>query len=150
MNTPAPAATDAAPVRRPDDPTVWATLAPLLVIEKSRKKSGRPRHADRPIFNGLIWLARTGSQWSQLPRVFGATSIVHARFQEWVAAGCFERAWAELLRRYDDTVGGDWEWHAADGCLIRSPGGKKGRLVRLKRPAPTPPTGANPASNATC
>lgn len=58
-----------------DDPTIWevddalwADLQPLLVITKPRKKPGRPRCDDRPIFNGLIWLARNGGQLKTLPR----------------------------------------------------------------------------------
>lgn len=49
-----------------DDPTIWqvddalwAPLASLLVIDKPRKKPGRPRSDDRRILNGLIWLAGT-------------------------------------------------------------------------------------------
>ena len=66
-----------------DDPTLWrvddalwAELQPLLVIDKPRKKPGRPRNDDRAIFDGLIWLDRTGSQWAALPRAFGAKSTV--------------------------------------------------------------------------
>ncbi|WP_084047293.1 transposase [Deinococcus hopiensis] len=47
--------------------THWLHLAPGLFISKPRKKSGHPIRDARSIFNGLIWLARTGSQWSQLP-----------------------------------------------------------------------------------
>ena len=54
---------------------------------KARKKPGRPRRDDRAIFDGLIWLARTGAQWSQLPREFGPKSTVHERFSEWVRDG---------------------------------------------------------------
>lgn len=159
MNIPSafPPAGDVASPALPDDPTVWevddtlwAELAPLLVIDKPRKKVGRPRHDDRRLLNGLIWLARTGSQWSQLPRRFGAKSTVHARLQEWVAFGCLERAWARVIARYDETVGLDWEWQAADGCLIKAPGGKKGRRVRRRRPAPTPPTAPNAGRSDTC
>ena len=145
-----------------DDPTIWrvddalwAELRPLLVIAKPRKKPGRPRRDDRALFDGLIWLARSGGQWATLPREFGAKSTVHARFQEWVEHGCLERAWARLLEVYDDVVGLDWQWQAADGCLIKAPLGKKGGLVRRKRRAATPPTAGYPlaggaAPSATC
>ena len=140
-----------------DDPTLWrvddalwAELQPLLVIDKPRKKPGRPRTNDRPIFDGLIWLDRTGSQWAALPRAFGAKSTVHDRFQEWVAHGCFARAWARLLEAYDGAVGLDWQWQAADGCIVKAPLGKKGGLARRRRRGPTPPTGASAAASGTC
>src|SRR5712692_6571196 len=82
---------------RVDDP-LWAKLKPILASTKVRKKPGRPRRDDRAIFDGLIWLARTGSQWSQLPSRFGPKSTVHDRLKEWGASGAFERAWALLLR----------------------------------------------------
>jgi transposase len=132
------------------DDTLWADLQPVLVIDKPRKKPGRPRHDDRPIFNGLIWLARTGAQWAALPRQFGARSTVNARFLEWVEYGCFERAWAHLLTVYDDEVGLEWEWQAADGCIVKAPLGKRGRRERPKRPAAIRRTGASVAASATC
>ena len=140
-----------------DDPTLWrvddalwAELQPLLVIAKPRKKPGRPRNDDRAIFDGLIWLNRTGSQWAALPRAFGAKSTVHDRFQEWVEHGCFERAWARLLEAYDGEVGLDWQWQAADGCLVKAPLGQKGGPARRRRRGPTPPTGGNAAASGTC
>jgi putative transposase len=142
---------------RGDDPTIgevddalWADLRPLLVVNKPRKKPGAPREDDRGIFNGLIWLARTGSQWAAIPRRYGATSTIHDRFQEWVASGCFEAAWARFLAAYDGEVGIDWQWRAADGCLVKAPLGKKGGPVRRRRRSRTPPTGASAAASGTC
>jgi putative transposase len=157
MTTPSaatPAVAD--PAHDKDDPTIWrvddvlwALLAPLLASTKARKKSGRPRRDDRPIFDGLIWLARTGSQWAALPREFAPKSTAHERFTEWVSSGALERAWAVLLRSYDDELGLDWTWQAADGCIVKAPFGKKGGLVRRKPPGLTPPTAGNPAANGT-
>ncbi len=148
-------AADAAPEK--DDPTIWrvddalwALLAPILASTKPRKKPGRPRRDDRAIFDGLIWLARTGSQWAALPREFGPKSTVHERFTEWVTTGALERAWAVLLHEYDGTVGLEWNWQAADGCLLKAPFGKKGALARRRPQAATRPTAANPAPSATC
>lgn len=155
MDTLLPAATVATTDK--DDPTIWrvddelwALLAPILKSTKPRKKPGRPRREDRAICDGLIWLARTGSQWSQLPREFGPKSTVHERFTEWVETGALERAWAALLRAYDAEIGLDWSWLAADGCIIKAPFGKKGGRARQKRRGATPPIGANRAANGIC
>ena len=154
METPLSAAPAATTER--DDPTLWqvddelwALLAPILKSDKERKKPGRPRRDDRAIFDGLIWLARTGAQWSQLPRAFGPKSTVHERFSEWVASGALGRAWAVLLREYDAAVGLEWTWQAADGCIVKAPFGKKGALAKRRRRGATPPTAANPAPSAT-
>jgi len=155
MNTPPPAAPAA--TAAPDDPTLWRAddalweeLAPLLKINKVRKKPGRPRRDDRAIFDGLVWLARTGAQWSALPREFGPKSTVHLRFTEWIASGALHQAWAVLLRQYDEALGLDWTWLAADGCIVKAPFGKKGGLARRKPRAETPLIEANPAPNGTC
>ncbi len=146
--------------RRPtkDDPTIWrvddalwAELQPLLIVEKPRKKPGRHRKDDRPIFDGLIWLARTGAQWAAWPRErFGPKSTAHDRLQEWVAYGCLEKAWARLLAAYDAELGLDWAWQVADGCLVKAPLGKKGAPARPRRPGATPPIAANAAASGTC
>ncbi len=153
MNTPhaaAPAAIDK------DDPTIWrvddalwAQLEPILRCTKIRAKPGRPRRDDRLIFDGLIWLARTGSQWAALPRAFGPKSTVHERCTEWVVDGKLERAWAVLLAEYDATMGLDWSWLAADGCIVKAPFGKKGGLANRRPRGATRPIAANPAPNAT-
>ena len=151
-------AATAAPAPTRDDPTIWrvddalwAELQPLLVIDKPRKKAGRHRNDDRPIFDGLIWLARTGAPWAAWPRErFGARSTAHDRLPEWVEHGCLARAWARLLAVYDDDVALDWQWQAADGCIVKAPLGKKGGPARRKRRARIPPTGGNVARNATC
>ena len=150
-------AAPAAPAPPQDDPTIWrvddvlwAELRPLLVIHKPRKKPGAPRKDDRRILDGVIWLARTGAQWGAWPRaLFGPKSTAHDRFQEWVEHGCLEKAWAHLLRVYDDEIGLAWEWQSADGCIVKSPLGKKGDPARRRRPAPTPPTAPSAAASGT-
>jgi len=158
LPAPAPATLPTAvPAPSPDDPTIWrvddtlwAKLAPLLRVDKPRKKAGRPRRADRPILDGILWLLRTGAQWSALPPWFGPKSTCHDRFQEWVASGAFARAWALLLTAYDDLIGLDLTWQAADGCLTKAPLGKKGGSVKRSPRAATPPTAAKQVPSATC
>lgn len=75
-----------------------STERPVAHQRHPRKKPGRSRHDDRRILDSLIWLARTGSQWAGK---FGPKSTAHARFQEWVQADVFERAWAKVLAEYD-------------------------------------------------
>ena len=150
-------AAHAAPPTTTDDPTIWevddalwAALQPLLVITKPRKKPGRPRADDRRIFNGLIWLARTGAHWQEVPARYGPKSTVHDRLVEWVTHGCLAAAWALLLKRYDEEIGLQWAWQAADGCLVKAPLGKKGALANRRRRAPTRLIAASVAASATC
>ena len=154
---PATSATSATSAAPKDDPTIWraddalwARLAPLLVVVKPRKKPGWPRTNDRPLFDGVIWVLRTGAQWGAVPRAFGPKSTVHDRFQEWVRTGAFARAWTLLLEDYDECVGLDLHGQSADGCLVKAPLGKKGGPEKRKAQAATPPIGANAAPSAIC
>jgi putative transposase len=141
-----------------DDPTIWrvddalwADLQPLLVVDKPRKKPGRKRNDDRPILDGLIWLSRTGAQWAAWPREqFGPKSTAHDRLQEWVEYGCLEKAWARLLAEYDGEIGLQWEWQAADGCIVKAPLGHKGATVRPRRRGRTRPTVPSAGPSGTC
>jgi putative transposase len=105
-------------------------------------KPGRPRSADRPIFDALIYLARTGAQWEALPQEFPPKSTVHDRLQEWLAYGCLEAAWAIVLQAYDDSLGIEWQWQAADGCIVKAPLGKRTAEGQAQA------TGANPTDRS--
>lgn len=122
--------------RVPD--ALWEQIAPTLVVNKLRQKPGRPRAAERPIFDALIYLARTGMQWAVLPKNFPPKSTVHDRLQEWVEHGCLAAAWAVLLANYDAALGIEWQWQAADGCLVKAPLGKRTNEGEAQA------TGANP------
>ena len=92
----------------PDE--LWDEIKPLLKVDTPKKKPGRPIASNRKIWNGLIYLARTGCQWSALPREFGPKSTVYERFREWLSQGCLEKVWIFWLEKSDGTIGIAWEW----------------------------------------
>ena len=107
---------------------LWEEIGKLLPLPKPKKKAGRPRANDRQMMTAIFYEMRTGCQWQALPRSLGAHSTVHDRFQEWQAAGVFERLWQEGLYAYDEAKGIDWEWQAMDGAMTKAPlGGGKNR-----------------------
>ena len=132
----------------PDE--LWERLQRELTINKPRKKSGRPRLPDRPIFDGVIHMLRTGGQWKSFPKELAAKSTAFDRFSEWVEHGVFEKAWLIALAEYDALIGIEWEWQSADGCTVKAPLGKKGILARRKTLEVIQPTEENAAVNGTC
>ena len=107
---------------------LWEQMRPLLPPPKSKKKLGRPRMDDRAAMTAIFYVLRTGYQWKALPRSLGASSTIHDRFQEWRAAGVFERLWQAGLAQYDERKGLDWQWQALDGAMTKAPlGGKRYR-----------------------
>jgi len=140
-----------------DEPTIWfvddelwARVQPLLVVNKPRKKPGRPRKDDRAILEALIWLARTGAQWKELPSRYPPKSTVNDRLAEWVVHGNLAAVWAVLLIEYDNRFGINWIWQAGDGCITKAPLGKKGLRERRKASARTRPTEESSAPSGTC
>jgi putative transposase len=103
----------------PDD--LWAEIAQLLPALKPKKKPGRPRADDRRMMTAIFYVMRTGIQWTAIPRSLSPHSTAHDRFQEWQAAGLFERLWVEGLYAYDEEVGIDWTWQAMDGAMTKAP-----------------------------
>jgi putative transposase len=102
---------------------LWAQVAPLVPPAPSHAKGGRPRRPDRPAFEAMIYVLRTGIQWKALPRELGASSTVHDRFQEWEGQGFFTVLWQAGLTAYDELAGIDWAWQAADGAMTKAPFG---------------------------
>lgn len=68
----------------------WARLAPALLGDP--KKGGRPPlQANRNTVEGILWIARTGAPWRDLPPEFGKWNTVYQRFRRWTKAGVFEQ-----------------------------------------------------------
>ncbi len=82
---------------------------------------GRPPVPARKVLEGIFYVLRTGCQWKAVPREYGSGSTVHRRFQEWQAAGFFEKIWALALTEYDELEGIGWEWQSIDGSMVKAP-----------------------------
>jgi len=73
----------------------WDQLRPLLPPQKPQ--TGRPSTDHRLIVEGMLWVARTGSSWRELPERFGPWSTVSSRYQRWVKEGIWTRILQVLL-----------------------------------------------------
>jgi putative transposase len=102
---------------------LWEYVAPLIPPSPSHAKGGRPRLPDRQAFEAIVYILRTGIQWNALPRELGASSTIHDRFQQWERAGLFKALWQAGLVAYDELMGIEWEWQAADGTMSKAPFG---------------------------
>ena len=85
----------------------WEQIAPLLPPENSGKQ-GRPAKSNRTILNGMIWIARSGAPWRDLPERYGAWQTVYSRFRKWIEDGILDNIFrvlsleAELTELYID------------------------------------------------
>jgi transposase len=94
----------------------WRRLRPHL----PRSRTGRPRADDRRFVNGMLWIARTGAPWRDLPERYGKWSSVSSRFYRWRQAGVWDHILAELEREADAAGCLDWELHFVDSTVVRA------------------------------
>jgi transposase len=78
--------------------------------------------APRNVFEGIIFVLRTGCQWKALPKKeFGSASSIHQYFRMWKRKGVFVRLWRKGLAEYDEMEGIAWRWQSIDGVMIKAP-----------------------------
>ena len=77
----------------------WKRITPLLPSERGK---GRPYAQDhRTTIEGILWIARAGAPWRDLPPQFGKWSTVYQCFNRWVRSGVFDAVFdsiASLLK----------------------------------------------------
>ena len=121
----------------------WAKVQPLVPEDSRSPRGGRPSTPHRTIFNGILYVLRTGCQWKMLPREYGSGSAAHEHFQKWTRAGIFSKLWRLCLLEYDGCKGIDWKWQSLDSVTVSAP--VKGGIKRAK----TRPIVVSSAQNAT-
>ena len=62
---------------------------------------GRTGADNRQFIEAVLWIARTGSPWRDLPAEFGRWNSVYTRFGRWSNNGVWQRAFAELAKDAD-------------------------------------------------
>ena len=78
----------------------FARIAPLLPSEAGH--NGRPYvQSHRTTLEGILWIARTGAPWRDLPARFGKWNTTYRRFRRWVTAGVFNDVFGSLVGELD-------------------------------------------------
>ena len=73
----------------------WAESAPILTAITSRAGSP-PVLSDRMFIEAVLYLARTGMPWRDLPQEFGHWDAVYNRFRRWAQRGLWRQLWERL------------------------------------------------------
>jgi transposase len=95
----------------------WDLLEPHL--PRSRVgEAGRPWADHRMVVNAVLWRARAGACWRDLPSGYGPWKTVYNRHRRWSGDGTWERLLRELQRGCDAGVE-SWDV-GIDSTVIRA------------------------------
>ena len=99
----------------------WARLEPLL---PSRAQGRKAERGDRLFVDAVVFRAKTGIPWRDLPKRFGKWKSVYNRFRNWAAKDAWAQVFRELQIDVDETAS------IVDGTTVRAhqdaSGGKGG------------------------
>jgi transposase len=90
----------------------WALMEPHCLGKK--RDPGRSGSAsDARIFpEGVLWIARTGAPWRDLPPELGKWNSAFKRFRHWVKRDVFHRMFKDL------SSDSDFEYTIGPSCLM--------------------------------
>ena len=104
----------------------WQRIAPLLPGKSD--DPGRTARDNRDFLEAVLWIARTGAPWRDLPAEFGLWNSVFRRFRRWAIKGVFDKVFREL------SADADFEYVLIDGTIVRlhqhGAGAKGGPVAR--------------------
>lgn len=90
----------------------WGRIAPLMP-GGCRGKRG-PRTNNRLFMDALLWMARSGGRWRDLPERFGDYRTVKRRYYDWVARGVL----GDILKALSAEM--DLKWVSVDATIVRA------------------------------
>ena len=89
----------------------WERIAPLLPGKQT--DPGRTAEDNRRFINAVLWIARSGAAWRDLPERFGPWGSVYQRFNRWSQKG----VWQKVFEAIQDP---DLEWLMVDSTSVRA------------------------------
>lgn len=90
----------------------WDRLKDL--VPGGRKGKRGPRADNRRFLNALLWMARSGGRWRDLPERLGDPDTVKRRYYRWIQMGVLDAIFEALARE------ADLEWLMIDSTIVRA------------------------------
>ena len=105
---------------------MWAIMEPHCLGKPT--DPGRTGSNNREFMEAILWIARTGSPWRDLPAEFGNWNTIFKRFRDWVKQGVLERMFKDL------SGDPDMEYAMVDATIVKvhrhGQGAKGGPKIR--------------------
>ena len=83
-------------------------------VPGGRKGKRGPRTDNRRFLNALLWMARSGGRWRDLPERLGDYETVKRRYYRWIEMGVLDAILAALSRE------AALEWLMIDSTIVRA------------------------------
>lgn len=88
----------------------WERLKELVPGGRAGERG--PRCDNRRFVDALLWMARSGGRWRDLPERFGDHQAVKRRYYRWIERGALDKFLAALTT--------DLEWLMIDSTIVRA------------------------------
>lgn len=89
----------------------WAKISGLLPGKAG--DVGRSGNDNRQFINAVLWIARSGAPWRDLPERFGLWNSTYRRFRRWAKAGIWQQVFENLQEP-------DLDWLMIDSTIVRA------------------------------
>ena len=89
----------------------WNRIKDLLPGKAS--DCGVTGNDNRLFLEAVLWIARTGAPWRDLPEYFGKWNSVYTRYNRW----CLKGSWSAVFEVLSSDV--DFEYIMVDGSIAR-------------------------------
>jgi putative transposase len=99
-------------IRRELTNAQWLRIERLVPGKQGDK--GRHGEDNRLFVDAVLWIARAGAPWRDLPPAFGNWNSVFQRFRRWAKKGVWERIFNELVENPD------FEYLIIDSTIVRA------------------------------
>jgi transposase len=77
----------------------WAFIEPLIpTLPRRADRCGRPWRDSREVLKGILWILRTGAQWSEMPDGYRPYQTCHRRSQQWRQSVVMDRLLEALAK----------------------------------------------------
>ncbi len=89
----------------------WNRISPFLPQQVG--SAGRKSADDRLFVNAVLWVARSGAPWRDLPERFGKWNSNYRRFRRWAQGGVWKQVFDALQEP-------DLDWVMIDSTIVRA------------------------------
>jgi transposase len=114
----------------------WEEIRPLLPKSPKRPRGGRPRADDPKVFEGILWILRSGARRQDLPEEFPSPATCWRRLGDWEQQAVWLTIWRVFLGEWNQRQQLNWSGSFLDGSYApvkkgaaesEKPSGARGR-----------------------